>query len=700
MELSTTAGAAAPSAAPAAATAAPFGRGWRRLPRDARDTLFLLAVIGWTVLPHVGHLPPWCSALAGAVLLWRGRLALRQQPLPGRLVLAGVLLLALALTWWSHRTLLGKEAGVTLVVALMALKTLELRARRDAFVVFFLGFFLILTQFLYSQSMAAALSMGVSVWGLLTALVLAHMPSGVPALRQAAGTAARCAAYGAPVMVLLFVLFPRLGPLWGGPADGQAKTGLSTSMQMGSMVDLAVDDSVAMRLRFAGTPPPPQTLYFRGPVLTQFDGREWLPGPTGRDAAEIVIVTSGKATSFSYEATLEPSTITALPLLELAGEAPRIEGHAVRRGAAGLWRTERPLRERIRLVAEARLDARPGPVERTASLQPALELPAGANPRTLAWAAALSRRSRDADDFVGAVLAHIRQGGYSYTLSPGAYAEDGGLNAVDEFWLDRRQGFCEHYAAAFVVVLRAAGIPARVVTGYQGADPETVDGYTIVRQSNAHAWAEYWQPGRGWLRADPTAAVAPDRIVRSRRLAPPPGFVESALDGVSPALWPRLRQGWEAVNNRWDQWVLDYSRGRQLDLLRRLGIESPGWEDLARLLAGALTLAALAGAVWAGFDRWRQEPWLRHGEQLQRALRTIGIDAAAHDTPRALAFRVGQRHAGAGAALAGLLVELDAARYGPAAARRPDPRLMRALHREAGRLRPRGIAGRSAQQTH
>ena len=578
---------------------------------------------------------------------------------------------------------------MTLVVALMTLKTLELRARRDAFVVFFLGFFVILTQFLYSQSMAAALSMLVSVWGLLTALVLAHMPSGVPALRQAAGLAARCAAYGAPVMVLLFVLFPRLGPLWGGPADGQAKTGLSTSMQMGSMVDLAVDDSVAMRLRFAGAPPPPQALYFRGPVLTQFDGREWLPGPSGRDAAEVVVAHQrpgrpASATRPRWSRRRSPPCRCSNSL------SRRRASKAMRCGAAPPACGAPSGRCANASASSPRPGSTPGPgrSSATTALQPRWSCrPApirARSPGRASWRG----RSRDADAFVAAVLAHIRSGGYVYTLSPGAYAEDGGPNAVDEFWLDRRQGFCEHYAAAFVVVLRAAGIPARVVTGYQGADPEPVDGYTIVRQSNAHAWAEYWQPGRGWLRADPTAAVAPDRIVRSRRLAPPPGFVESALDGVSPALWPRLRQGWEVVNNRWDQWVLDYSRGRQLDLLRRLGIESPGWEDLARLLAGALTLAALAGAVWAGLDRWRQDPWVRHGEQLRRALRTIGIDGAAHETPRALAARVTARHAAAGSALAALLVDLDAARYGPAAARRPDPRLMRALHRAAARLRP------------
>jgi len=179
--------------------------GWRHLPREARDTLFQLGVIGWTVLPHLLHLPWWCSVMVCAVLLWRLQLALANAPLPSRWVVALVLLLAAALTWWGERTLLGKQAGVTMLVVLMSLKMLELRARRDAMVVFFLGFFLVLTHFLYSQSLATALATLLSVWGLLTALVLAHMPVGRPPLRRAAGVAARSALYGMPLMVALFV---------------------------------------------------------------------------------------------------------------------------------------------------------------------------------------------------------------------------------------------------------------------------------------------------------------------------------------------------------------------------------------------------------------------------------------------------------------------------------------------------------------
>jgi hypothetical protein len=184
--------------------------GWAHLPRDARDVLFLLAVIAWTIGPHFMHLPMWCLVLTTVVVLWRAALAVSNAPLPGRWPLVGVLAIALALTWWTHRTLLGKDAGITLLVVLMVLKTLELRARRDALVVFFLGFFIVLTNFLYAQTLLVAAAMLVSVWGLLTALVLAHMPVGRPPIVRAGAVAAKAALLGAPIMLVLFMLFPRM----------------------------------------------------------------------------------------------------------------------------------------------------------------------------------------------------------------------------------------------------------------------------------------------------------------------------------------------------------------------------------------------------------------------------------------------------------------------------------------------------------
>jgi len=662
---------------------------WKHLPRDARDTLFLLAVIAWTVLPHLSQLPLWCGLLTAVVLLWRAHLALNNAALPGRWVLVAVLALAAGLTLWSFRSLLGKEPGVTLAVVLMALKTLELRARRDAFVVFFLGFFLVLTHFLFSQSLLVAIAMLASVWGLLTALVLAHMPVGQPSLRQAGRLALRTALLGAPIMLLLFMLFPRMGPLWGVPQDGKAKTGLSHTMQMGSVTELALDDTISMRVKFEGDPPRPENLYFRGPVFSRFDGKVWSASYSSPPRPETAPRVSSPV--LRYEVTLEPSRMPMLPLLELTTEVGPIDGHQASRRDDLVWSTNKLVLERLRFSASAHTGFSHGPLQRGPSLRENVALPTGYNPRTLAWARALGNEPRfanaDAQTLAQAVMAHIRTGGFTYTLDSGVYGVAEPLGAIDEFWLGRKEGFCEHFAAAFVVIMRALDVPARVVTGYQGTDPFPVDGYYIVRQSFAHAWAEYWQEGKGWVRADPTAPVAPDRIVRSRNLAPAPGLVAGALAGVSPALLAQFRQAWEAVNNRWNQWVLNYSRGQQFDLMKKLGFDSPSWQDIALLLISVLSVLALLGAAWAWWDRHRQDPWQRQAHELRQALRTLGLGAMAHEPPRALAAQVRQRFGPQGEALSHLLQTLERQRYGHSPLKRPSADWLRAVLREARSLR-------------
>jgi len=674
-------------------TSLPRWPGWRNLPRETRDTLFLLGVIGWTVLPHLARLPWWCVALSALVLVWRAHLALANLRLPGRVPIAALLISAVALTLWSEQSLFGKEAGVTMLVVLMSLKTLELRARRDALVVFFLGFFLVLTHFLYSQSLFTALAMLVSVWGLLTALVLAHMPVGKPSLRQAGGLAARSALFGAPVMVALFMLFPRIGPLWGTPQDALGRTGLSGTLRLGGVAEVANDDSIAFRVRFEeGLAPLPESLYFRGPVLTRFDGIEWrrrngpLPGAP--------VTTPGVRTiglGLSYQMTLEPIRLPLLPLLEFTpntvGAAPQIDGYTLLLRPDLQWQTDRIVTERVRFAARAwpryehiaGLDAD----ERAE----ALYLPPGFNPRVAAWAAQFRRehdlQDADAVAITAAVLAHIRSAGFSYTLAPGYYGRDG----IDEFWLDRRAGFCEHFATAFVVVMRALGVPARVITGYQGADRSPLDGYYVVRQSYAHAWAEVWQPRRGWQRVDPTAAVAPERIARSRNLEPQPGLVAGALRTVSPELMLQLRASWEALNNSWNQWVLNYSRAQQFDLLQRLGFHSPDWYTLGLIVLGLAVAAALSGVAWALWDRYRQDPWQRLQTRVRDVLAPLGVQARLHDTPRRLAQMVRDRLGERSDLLAYELDALDRARYGRDARRRPDPAWWRRFSFEASRLR-------------
>lgn len=675
--------------------------GWRHLPREARDTLFLLGVIGWTILPHLSHLGWWCSVLAALVLLWRARLALDNAPLPGRWTLLSVLIVASGLTLLTEHTLLGKEAGVTMLVMLMVLKTLELRARRDALVVFFLGFFLVLTNFLYSQSILVALAMLVSVWGLLSALVLAHMPVGQPTLAQAGSLSARAALLGAPVMVVLFLLFPRVGPLWGLPEDAGARTGLSGHMRMGEVAAVADDDSIAFRVRFKGSPPPLSALYWRGPVLGRFDGTEWSrlyerESAGVSPAPELQLFGQPVA----YEMTLEPSRLAMLPLLEttpdLAGSAPTLPGWRLKLREDLQWAVDRPVIERLRFEARAWLRFRQGPAEPRWGLRDYVALPPGHNPRMLSWAASLRREPAyaraDADALATRLLREIATGGFTYTLSPGTYGRD----AVDEFWFDRREGFCEHFSAAFVVAMRALGVPARVVTGYQGADLEPQDGYWIVRQSHAHAWAEYWQAGRGWVRADPTAAVAPDRIVRSRHLQPRRGVVVTALDNVSPETLARMRRLLEAVNNRWNQWVLGYSRTQQFDLLSRIGVRAADWTDLGLVLTWLFSAAAMAGALWAWWDRRRQDPWQRLLSRVRARLAELGVDSQPHHAPRTLAALARARLADRGEATARALEALDRAHYGPHASSHPPAGWWRGFRHATTAARGAGASARPA----
>lgn len=656
---------------------------WRHLPRDARDTLFQLAVIAWTIAPHAAHLAPWCIALAVVILLVRARLALSGAALPSRWTLLAVLVLAVGLTLASERTLLGKEAGVTMLVVLMALKTLELRARRDAMVVFLLGFFLVLTNFLYSQSPLVALAMIVSVWGLLTALALAHMPVGMPALGTAGRVAARAALLGAPVMLVLFLLFPRIAPLWGLPNDAGGRTGLSGSLTLGGVAELANDDTIAMRVRFLDRAPPMEALYFRGPVLSEFDGRDW----TRRRRMDPVPQPELLGRPLRYEMLLEPSRLALLPMLELTpavDAGPRGNDFEFVLRADQQWAVDRPVDAPLQLTAQAWTRYRHGHAIPTLALREDVDLPPGVNPRTMVWAAELRRRPdlRDADApaLVEAVLRHIRDSNFVYTLTPGLYET---RDSIDAFWLDRQQGFCEHFATAFVVVMRALDIPARIVTGYQGADQQVVDGWHVVRQSNAHAWTEVWLAGQGWVRVDPTAAVAPDRIRLGRTLLPSRGFVAGTLNSVNPALAASLREFWERMDMRWSQWVLNYSRTRQFDLLRELGVEAPRWEDLAYALIGLLSALSLAGAGWAMWDRWRQDPWQRQQRLVAERLARLGVAVAPHHPPRARAALVRQALGPAGETLARTLERLDHQRYGQLGRHRPDQRWWRQFSAEA-----------------
>jgi hypothetical protein len=290
-----------------------------------------------------------------------------------------------------------------------------------------------------------------------------------------------------------------------------------------------------------------------------------------------------------------------------------------------------------------------------------LALPAGFNPRTIQLAAQMQQQRPGASRaaLVQAAMERLRTGGYEYTLDPGVY----GVHSADEFWFDRKQGFCEHIASAFVILMRAMDIPARVVTGYQGGELNAVDRFWVVRQSDAHAWAEVWLAGQGWVRVDPTGAVAPNRTGTLQRLQAPRSVFAAAVGTVSPELALNLRAMWEALNNSWNQWVLNYTQSKQLDLLKNLGFESPSWQDLSYVLIAIIVIVALGGAAWSYWDRLQHDPWLRLLARARRKLDRAGLALPASAPPRQMAQLVTEKFGEQANGLRDWLLQLESLRY-------------------------------------
>jgi transglutaminase-like putative cysteine protease len=614
--------------------------------RDKADTLLLLAACALVLVPHSSHIPGWSAALCGMLLAWRGWITFRGKRMPPRWILVPIAALSVAGVYWSYQTFFGREPGVAMLVLLLGLKLLEMRAKRDLFVVIFLSFFLVLTQFFYSQSILTAVGMFVAVIVLLAAQLSFQYTGIVPPLRQRLLLSAKIFLLAVPLTLVLFILFPRIqGPLWGLPSDAQSgRTGLSNTMSPGNISKLALSEGIAFRVKFlSGAVPGRDKLYWRGPVLGDFDGRTWTPLPPRMNQAGPIAVRP-LAPPITYQVTMEPSGQRSLFALELVRDLPRLAGNASRLTPDLQIVSTEPITQRIRYEASSNPDFLLQPDESEQSLRNWLYLPAGYNPRALDYASGLRNRHRQDGDLVNAVLRFFREEKFSYTLEPPAL----GRNTVDEFLFTTRAGFCEHYSSAFVVLMRAAGIPARVVTGYQGGEINAVDGFMTVRQSDAHAWAEVWLKNRGWVRVDPTAAVAPDRVSRNLSTVIPPRVLGGliTLDRGRSSAWfegiRSLRQNWDALNNAWNQWVLDYSFAKQQSLLQSLGFANADWRLLAALLSGIGSLVLLLTGLPLVRNRIKTAPIDALYASLCKRMAQRGFARAAHEGPRAYRLRLAQ----------------------------------------------------------
>tara|TARA_R110000782_G_scaffold107317_3_gene195744 strand:+ start:1632 stop:3593 length:1962 start_codon:yes stop_codon:yes gene_type:complete len=624
----------------------------------------LLSSLPWTLaalvvalLPHVPYLAFWITGAFISCAAWRYVIEKQRRMLPSRWIRGGLALVCFLGVLATYSSISGVGPGSALLAIMASLKLLETRKRRDQFVLLFISIFLVMSSLLREQYLWSLPYLVVSTLIIMTAWL--RMSAGESeSAKQSFNTGGRLLLYAAPLAVAMWIFFPRLAtPFWSVPIDtSRGMTGLSDTMSPGDISSLSQSNEVAFRVRFDGQLPQPKDRYWRGLVMTSFNGRTWQ-GSEPRIAAPAREQLQFNGQAYSYEVTLEPTQQQWVIAMDMPME----------------WSLERtfmgphqqlsrvtPIEQRVayRVVSY--------PSYRVQTELPRLfrrfytETPENSNPRTVELARELREAAGSDLDYIDAVLAMFRNEEFFYTLQPPAL----GSNSVDAFLFDTRRGFCEHYASAFSVLMRNAGIPSRIVLGYQGGEVNPLGGHLIVRQSDAHAWTEVWLQEFGWRRVDPTAAVAPERIDFGTR--------DAAFDGVGVSwgfsapsqLLQDLTMAWDMLNMKWNDWILGYSPDKQKSFMEWLGMDEPsGRKMLLTLVIAVITLILAISS----FMMLRYRP--PHKDRLAvlygRFVKKTGIERRIGETEQEFAARAVRETQLPGAAIESVTIAYLDGRYGP-----------------------------------
>ena len=594
---------------------------------------WLLISVALVILPHTQRMPVWITSLIYSILAW---LWLSQQhhfspPKSLRLIIT---LAAVIGIFFSYGTIFGRDPGIALLTLMISLKFLEIRRLRDAQLIIFLSFFLIITNFLHSQSLFMAVYMFFVI--LVATMTLAKLSAQNSAMRWTDNLrmTTTIIAQAVPLMIILFILFPRVPSPFLGLANGsgQGTTGISDTMTHENISKLIRSNEVAFRVKFKGNIPHPKSRYWRGLVLWQYDGKSWSSGQT--IALSDVPKIASVELPVEYEVTMEPSNNRWLFALDIPAEIPSI-GFIT---PAFQLLAREPIKITTRYTMTSYLSYTINSSLYASERDLALQLPAHINPQTRRLASIWRSNGLSDKEIVSKALQMFRDQPFYYTLEPPILGED----PEDDFLFNTRRGFCQHYASAYAFLMRAAGIPARVVIGYQGGEINPLGDYMIVRQSDAHAWVEIWLKDQGWLRVDPTAAVAPERIEQGIDAAIPASERYPALFGSDNKLLKQLGLVWDSLNSHWNQWVLDYNYQRQKSFLSSLGFGDISWSHMAvGLLVLMTTLIALFSITM--FRRRiavKTDPIYDQYNKFCKKLAKIGIVRSANEGPMAFAQRV------------------------------------------------------------
>jgi len=610
----------------------------RAIPEEiaSRESVFAVCFCFlFSIAPHFRHLPLWVSGFVIIALTWRIAQNLNRVPALSKWLLAPLVLIGGISVFAEYWTVVGRDAGLALLTVMASFKFLETRNHRDLLILIFLCYFLIATHFLFSQSILTAVLMSITLIVITTTLITINQRDDNVPIVNRFKIGGRMVVMSIPLMLILFILVPRIpGPLWGITSEQRAGvTGLSNSMSPGKISNLILSNDVAFRVEFKDEVPAQNKLYWRGPVMAMFNGRLWHQSKRESiDRLNILVFEQ----PVEYTVTLEANGERWLLALDIPTQL--VEDSVLT--ADYQLTSNKKINDLRRYTMKSRLNYQLGMQESADYLKLTSNFPVKNNPRTIALGRDLAQRYNNPLDIVKHGLAMFRDEGYVYTLNPPILRD----NEVDRFLFDSKRGFCENYAGSFALLMRTAGIPARVVTGYQGGEYNRVGDYLIVRQSDAHAWTEVWLKNRGWVRVDPTAAVSPGRIEQGLDDAlssQNPGF---RIKNRSP-IFGNLLYSWDNVQHGWNDWVLDYDHRKQSDFLRDLDVGIDDWGDMIFALVAMMLI--VTGGYW--FISWfRERPrkpelYEIYFNQLLKKLQKLDLEKSPSEDTRAFLQRVQSR---------------------------------------------------------
>lgn len=563
-------------------------------------SLILLAGLLLVLFPHFYHLPVWLSSVMLGLLFWRACYDLQLCAIPNKIILFILTLMLIAGIFFSYHTIIGRDAGSALLLGLLCLKLFEIKSFRDVALIINLALFSIVINFLFNQTILVAAIMIFALLFLFTALIgfqhnyqelsdLKFLPlkSIQSNEKQHFKLAFKMLAQALPFAIVLFIFFPRVdGPLWGLPEDAfSGTTGLSDKMSPGRISQLSNNTSVAFRVKFNSAIPSSNKLYWRGPVMWNFNGHDWTSPLNER-----LTISSFKFTAlgkkYSYAVTLQPHNNYWMFALDLPATLPELSRFSANMQLLSTSIIQKLKRYEISSYARYILPAyKQIPLQRYLQLPDSITNEAGSTLYKSKELISTLKDSSNPKNTVNNVLNYFATQNFYYSRTPPLLYND----PVDEFLFESKRGYCEHYASSFTILMRLAGIPARVVTGYQGGEINPIDNYMTIRQSDAHAWSEvYLGEKEGWARVDPTASIplenienANDALRLNSNLKKPDYLFKS--NWITKQL-KQMRFAWGAVNNRWNQWVLGYNNNRQKAFFAAIGIPEITWKGLSQLL--------------------------------------------------------------------------------------------------------------------